>query len=117
MERITLGIRITSRDAVKDELDLMHRMVRALDFDTRRQVESIYCDSHAGWHFIVTLRRWDYLLARSIGYALERAAFDHKGGHGGIFINGPDDQTTEMPACDADVQLNLADDRPGDGPG
>jgi len=100
------GVKIESRYQKANEFELMRAMVLALPGPHREAVASIFCDSKAGYCFLVVLRQWSDRDARAIGNYFQHVLHSAPPyGHNGvtIFAEGQDQRLELDPSWIGEV--------------
>jgi hypothetical protein len=80
------GVTISSRYEKADEMEAMVNMVDGVDPLHRRYIESIWCDSKAGFCYSVTLADCPEQIGFAIAHQLDMTCRERNEGHNGISI-------------------------------
>jgi hypothetical protein len=84
---IVHGVRLSSEDGKSLEYAVMALIIEALPPELRCLIESVSCDSTAGFDVHLRIPDMPSRVVRRIGAAFEQACFVSLGGHNGIFVN------------------------------
>jgi hypothetical protein len=112
------GVRLSSRRNKQFELDLLARVVMALDADERRRIGSIWVDSPACAFYTIWFRPEDRAVADPLAKAVADKLIALSGGYNGVIWQcGRDELGWLDPHWQGDGEVWAYDDMPSTGQG